>query len=85
MHAGTVNVNDAFAAAWGSIDSPMGGMGDSGLDRRHGDEGILEYTEPQTVAQQRILGFNAPKGVSHRAWAAFLTVVWKGLKGVGAR
>lgn len=36
VHAGTVNVNEAFAAAWGSIDAPMGGMGDSGLGRRHG-------------------------------------------------
>ncbi len=30
VHAGTVNVNEAFAAAWGSVDAPMGGMGDSG-------------------------------------------------------
>ena len=28
----------------------MGGMGDSGLGRRHGSEGILSYTEAQTVA-----------------------------------
>ncbi|MFE2132487.1 aldehyde dehydrogenase family protein, partial [Streptomyces sp. NPDC059466] len=34
VHAGTVNVNEAFAAAWGSIDAPMGGMGGSGLGRR---------------------------------------------------
>ncbi len=34
--AGTVNVNEAYAAAWGSIDAPMGGMGDSGMGRRHG-------------------------------------------------
>ncbi|MYS16012.1 aldehyde dehydrogenase family protein, partial [Streptomyces sp. SID4982] len=50
LHAGTVNVNEAFAAAWGSVDAPMGGMGDSGLGRRHGAEGILKYTEAQTVA-----------------------------------
>ncbi|RPK61361.1 putative succinate-semialdehyde dehydrogenase [NADP(+)] 2 [Streptomyces sp. ADI95-17] len=57
VHAGTVNVNEAFAAAWGSIDAPMGGVGDSGLGRRHGAEGILKYTEPQTVAHaHKILG-----------------------------
>ena len=33
----------------------MGGMKDSGLGRRHGSEGILKYTEAQTVAQQRLL------------------------------
>ncbi|WP_067844419.1 succinic semialdehyde dehydrogenase [Nocardia lijiangensis] len=85
LHAGTVNVNDAFAAAWGSIDSPMGGMGDSGLGRRHGADGILKYTEPQTVAHQRLLGFDAPAGVSHRTWATILTATLKVLKGIGAR
>ena len=44
----------------------MGGMGDSGLGRRHGDEGLLKYTESQTVATQRILGFGAPLGVERR-------------------
>ncbi|MCP2293960.1 succinate-semialdehyde dehydrogenase / glutarate-semialdehyde dehydrogenase [Nocardia amikacinitolerans] len=84
LHAGTVNVNDAFAAAWGSVDAPMGGMGDSGLGRRHGADGILKYTEPQTVAHQRIQGFIPPTGVPHRAWAALLTGMLKILKGVGA-
>lgn len=52
VQAGTVNVNDSYAAAWGSTDAPMGGFKDSGLGRRHGREGILKYTEPQTVAVQ---------------------------------
>ncbi|MFE3059124.1 succinic semialdehyde dehydrogenase [Nocardia sp. NPDC059239] len=84
IHTGTVNVNDAYAAAWGSVDAPMGGMGDSGLGRRHGADGLLKYTEPQTVAHQRLLGFTAPAGVSERVWAATLTVVLKVLKRVGA-
>ena len=53
LHAGTVNVNEAYGPSWGSTRSPMGGMGDSGLGRRHGDEGLLKYTESQTVATQR--------------------------------
>lgn len=85
LHAGTVNVNEAFAAAWGSIDAPMGGMGDSGLGRRHGADGILKYTEPQTVAHQRILGFDPPAGVSHESWAVVLTTALKVLKGIGSR
>ena len=28
----------------------MGGMKASGLGRRHGREGLLKYTEPQTIA-----------------------------------
>lgn len=85
LHAGTVNVNDAFAAAWGSIDSPMGGMGDSGVGRRHGSEGLLKYTEAQTIAHQRFLGFTPPRGISHRAWATMLTVALKTLKRIGVR
>ncbi|MCP2275704.1 NADH:flavin oxidoreductase / NADH oxidase family [Nocardia amikacinitolerans] len=48
-------------------------------------DGILKYTEPQTVAHQRIQGFTPPTGVSHRAWAALLTGMLKILKVVGAR
>jgi succinate-semialdehyde dehydrogenase/glutarate-semialdehyde dehydrogenase len=33
----------------------MGGMGDSGLGRRHGAEGIRKYTESQTIAVQRLV------------------------------
>ncbi|MFB7336057.1 succinic semialdehyde dehydrogenase [Streptomyces adustus] len=85
VHAGTVNVNEAFAAAWGSIDAPMGGMGDSGLGRRHGADGILKYTEPQTVAHQRIQGFYPPARISHETWASLLTGALKVMKAVGVR
>ena len=53
IDCGTVNVNEGYAAAWASTDAPMGGMGDSGIGRRHGDEGLLRFTEAQTVAAQR--------------------------------
>ena len=55
LQTGTVNVNDGFAAAWGSVDSPMGGWKTSGVGRRHGAEGILKYTESQTVAVQSLI------------------------------
>ena len=53
IHAGTVNVNDGYSATWASYDAPMGGMKDSGTGRRHGREGILKYTQSQTIAVQR--------------------------------
>ncbi|MFB7757597.1 aldehyde dehydrogenase family protein, partial [Streptomyces sp. NPDC056121] len=85
VHAGTVNVNEAFAAAWGSIDAPMGGMGDSGLGRRHGADGILKYTEVQTVAHQRLQGFTPPARISPEAWATLLTGALKVMKAAGIR
>jgi acyl-CoA reductase-like NAD-dependent aldehyde dehydrogenase len=53
IRAGSVNVNDGYVAAIGSVAAPMGGMGDSGVGRRHGREGLLRYTEAQTVATQK--------------------------------
>lgn len=63
IRAGAVNVNDGAAAAAGSIEAGMGGMGDSGLGRRHGAEGIRKYTESQTVATQRLLPLGPGKSV----------------------
>ena len=52
IEAGTVNINEAYSAAWGSVDAPMGGRKDSGTGRRHGAEGMLKFTESQTIAVQ---------------------------------
>jgi succinate-semialdehyde dehydrogenase / glutarate-semialdehyde dehydrogenase len=45
LQAGTVNINEGYAAAWASVDAPMGGLKDSGIGRRHGEAGIVKYTE----------------------------------------
>ncbi|MFL5821359.1 MAG: succinic semialdehyde dehydrogenase [Solirubrobacteraceae bacterium] len=80
LQAGTVNVNEGYISAWGSIDAPMGGMKDSGLGRRHGAEGIRKYTEPQTVAVQRLLPI-APYGpVRQRLWSRLITAGLKLLR-----
>lgn len=85
LHAGTVNVNEAFAAAWGSIDAPMGGMGDSGLGRRHAAEGLLKYTEPQNIAVQHLQGFDPPEWLSHETFANVMTTMLKVMKRVGLK
>ncbi|MFF0814202.1 succinic semialdehyde dehydrogenase [Rhodococcus sp. NPDC003318] len=51
--AGSVNVNDGYLSAIAALGAPMGGMRASGVGRRHGREGIVRYTEPQTVTTQR--------------------------------
>ncbi|MFT3716436.1 MAG: succinic semialdehyde dehydrogenase [Gordonia sp. (in: high G+C Gram-positive bacteria)] len=58
LRAGTVNINEGYAAAWGSTAAPMGGMGISGVGRRHGEEGIVKYCESQTIATQRFIGID---------------------------
>ncbi|WP_189873596.1 succinic semialdehyde dehydrogenase [Streptomyces bluensis] len=73
LRTGTVNVNEGYASAYGSVQSPMGGMKDSGLGRRHGAEGILKYTEAQTIAQQRVLPMAPALGMDDEKYAAFMS------------
>ncbi|MFD4654821.1 succinic semialdehyde dehydrogenase [Kitasatospora sp. NPDC058444] len=80
LRTGTVNVNEAYAAAYGSVASPMGGMGDSGLGRRHGAEGILRFTEAQTIATQRLMPIAPSFGLDDKQFAAVMTGGLRALK-----
>jgi succinate-semialdehyde dehydrogenase / glutarate-semialdehyde dehydrogenase len=80
LQAGTVNVNEAYAAAWGSVDAPMGGMKASGLGRRHGEHGILKYTEPQTIATERLFPVGAPTWMRADRYARLMTTGLRALK-----
>ncbi|MEV3928891.1 MULTISPECIES: succinic semialdehyde dehydrogenase [unclassified Streptomyces] len=80
LRAGTVNINEGYAPAYGSVQSPMGGMKDSGLGRRHGSEGILKYTEAQTVAQQRLMPLAPAFGLDDEKYAAFMSRSLKAMK-----
>jgi succinate-semialdehyde dehydrogenase / glutarate-semialdehyde dehydrogenase len=73
IRAGSVNVNEAYAAAWGSVDSPVGGMKQSGLRPRHGAEGILKFTESQTVAVERLLPIAPSHGMTPEFWSRWMT------------
>ena len=85
IKAGTVSINDGYAAAWGSVGAPMGGMKSSGLSRRHGVEGITKYTESQNVTAQHGVGFTAPFGLSDERWASWLTAALRAMKRLGVR
>lgn len=73
LQVGTANVNEGYAATWSSYDAPMGGWKASGVGRRHGREGIVKYTEAQTVAVQRLMRIHPPDGVGGQRWAALVT------------
>ncbi|MFJ9345727.1 succinic semialdehyde dehydrogenase [Streptomyces sp. NPDC101237] len=85
LRTGTVNINEGYAPAYGSVQSPMGGMKDSGLGRRHGSEGILKYTEAQTVAQQRLLPMAPSLGMDDEKYAAFMSTSLKVMKALRLR
>ncbi len=81
LQAGTVNINEAYAATWASA-SPMGGFKASGLGRRHGAVGLLKFTESQTVATQRLLAIDTPPHVSHAQYATVMSLAMRVLKHV---
>jgi len=80
LECGTVNINEAYAAAWGSLDAPMGGMKASGLGRRHGAEGFFKYTEAQTIAEERWLPIAPPPGVRPEHFAKATTMAMRLLR-----
>ncbi|MFF3243487.1 succinic semialdehyde dehydrogenase [Streptomyces sp. NPDC002870] len=85
LRTGTVNINEGYVPAYGSVQSPMGGMKDSGLSRRHGSEGILKYTEAQTVAQQRLIPLAPSFGMDDEKYAAFMSRSLKAMKALRLR
>ncbi len=80
IRCGTVTVNETYGAGFASIDSPMGGMGGSGLGRRQGPEGIHRFTEPQTIATQRLLPMRPVLGMSEQTYARALTAMLRLMK-----
>jgi len=83
VKCGTVNINEAFAATFASIDAPMGGMRASGMGRRQGAEGLLRYTESQSVATQRLFRFAPMLGMSDKAYAKVMTANLRLMKKLG--
>lgn len=83
IRCGSVNVNEAFGASMGSVAAPMGGMRQSGLGRRQGPEGILRYTDAQTVATQRVMRLSPMLGMSEQSYARMMSLNLKLLKKLG--
>jgi succinate-semialdehyde dehydrogenase/glutarate-semialdehyde dehydrogenase len=80
LKAGTVNVNEGYAATFGSVGVPMGGMKESGVGRRNGAEGLLKYTESQSIAVQRGLKLRPVRGLPPRLWVRGMTAGLKALR-----
>lgn len=85
LACGSVNVNDGFAASFGSVAAPMGGMRESGIGRRHGIEGIQRFTQPQTVAVQWLLRATPQWGVSPATWGTGMARMLRVMRAVRLR
>jgi succinate-semialdehyde dehydrogenase / glutarate-semialdehyde dehydrogenase len=73
LQCGTVNVNEGFAATFGSLDAPMGGMKNSGIGRRQGATGLLRFVEEQSVATQHGLPLAPSLGLAPKTFVRGFT------------
>jgi aldehyde dehydrogenase (NAD+)/succinate-semialdehyde dehydrogenase/glutarate-semialdehyde dehydrogenase len=65
IEAGNINVNDALACSYASKKSTSGGFKNSGVGSRHGDAGLLKYTDVQNVAVLKKQVLSAPADVDY--------------------
>jgi succinate-semialdehyde dehydrogenase/glutarate-semialdehyde dehydrogenase len=58
IESGNVNINDGLATAYASKGTPSGGVKNSGVGARHGDQGLLKYTDVKNVAvlKKQVMG-----------------------------
>ena len=73
--AGTVNINEGFRATFASLDTPMGGMKNSGHGRRNGIDGLLKYTETQAIGIHRGLLEFPSHGYQYNRMAPLLNLL----------
>lgn len=83
IKCGSVNVNEGFAATFGSIDAPMGGMKNSGLGRRQGRDGIRRFVDVQSVATQSVIPLAPSHGLDAKSFTSLLTGVFRVMKKAG--
>jgi succinate-semialdehyde dehydrogenase/glutarate-semialdehyde dehydrogenase len=75
LAVGSVNINEAYAAAWGSVDSPSSGWKASGPGYRHGRRAFDVVTRTKTIAVQRVLPLAVPPGVAPTTYRRVLTAM----------
>ena len=83
MRCGTVNVNEAFAATFASIECPWAGCGSLGRAAARAPRQVLRYTETQSVAVQRLLRFGPAFGMDDKTYAQVMTANLRLLRKVG--
>jgi succinate-semialdehyde dehydrogenase / glutarate-semialdehyde dehydrogenase len=75
LAVGSVNINEAYAAAWGSVDSPSSGWKASGPGHRHSRRAFDTVTRTKTIAVQRMMPMAGPRGVAPATYRRVLTAM----------
>ncbi|WP_433200186.1 succinic semialdehyde dehydrogenase [Nocardia sp. CA-107356] len=53
LEAGNININDGFVTTYAAKSTPSGGVKQSGVGTRHGDNGLLKYTDTVNIGVQK--------------------------------
>ncbi|MDP9822092.1 succinic semialdehyde dehydrogenase [Nocardioides massiliensis] len=61
IQSGNVSINEGFAAAYAAKGTPSGGVKQSGVGARHGDQGLLKYTDVQNLAVMKKQVMTSPR------------------------
>jgi aldehyde dehydrogenase (NAD+)/succinate-semialdehyde dehydrogenase/glutarate-semialdehyde dehydrogenase len=77
IEAGNININDGLACSYASKKSTSGGFKTSGVGSRHGDAGMLKYTDVQNVAVLKKQVLSNPPDTD---WNAQVVKTVKGLR-----
>jgi succinate-semialdehyde dehydrogenase/glutarate-semialdehyde dehydrogenase len=87
LETGTVGINAALMV-YNAFDLPMGGVKQSGIGRRHGEKGILRFTQEHSIAQSFEMGGGYDGMLAHiqsdRSVTAILKLVrlWRRIPGL---
>ncbi|TIC88557.1 aldehyde dehydrogenase family protein [Nocardioides sp. GY 10113] len=78
LQTGHVNINDSAPLGYATKSAPSGGAKASGLGVRNGDEGLLKFTYPTTVATLRKQVLAPPEGTPYAAHVrrTLTTLAW---------
>jgi succinate-semialdehyde dehydrogenase/glutarate-semialdehyde dehydrogenase len=82
LDAGSINVNEAYAAAWGSVDSPSSGWKQSGPGHRHGRRGFDTVTRTKTIAVQRLVSLSPPPRMALERYQRIVTALLRVMRKV---
>ena len=81
LMAGSVNINEGYRASMATMAAPMGGMKQSGMNRRSGPGGLLRFTENRTIGVANKLPIGLPsRAREYRRMAPLMTKLarWMG-------
>ena len=73
LEVGNVSINDVMTQFM-VMGAPFAGWKSSGLGQRHGDQGLLQFTRPQTILSQR---FSLPFFSSRDPWWFPYKKIWE--------